>query len=55
MEACIYILTKIESGEEPVFKSFDENGEVKVKNYKTASDMYKDLGYEPGSYVKVSE
>lgn len=54
-EACVYILSKVENGEKPNFKKFDENGEVKAKNYKSASDMYKDLGYEPGSYVKVSE
>ncbi len=53
-EACIYILSKVEDGEKPNFKKFNKQ-EVKAKNYKSASEMYKDLGYEPGSYVKVSE
>ena len=54
-EACIYILSKVEDGKEPNFKKFDKDGKVKVKNYKTASEMYKDMGYDVGSYVKVSE
>lgn len=54
-EACVYILSKVENGEKPNFKKFDKDGKVKVKNYKTASDMYKDMGYDIGSYVKFSE
>ena len=54
-EACVYILSKVENGEKPNFKKFDKDGKIKVKNYKTASDMYKDMGYDIGSYVKDSE
>ena len=52
-EACLYILSMIEDGKEPVFKKKDKQKELKQK-YSKPSDMYKDMGYGSG-YVKVND
>lgn len=39
-EACAYIKMRMQEGAEPVFKK-----QGKPKRYKTASDLYKDYGF----------
>lgn len=53
-EACAYISSRIQQDEMPDFynKNKDEDGK---RSYGSASDLYKSMGYEVGSYKKVKE
>lgn len=50
-EACSYIISRIQNGEEPDF-SIDKNSSVEKQHYRSLSNMYESMGYKNGSYVK---
>ena len=52
-EACAYILGKLKDGKKPVFKKSAEKGRVK-QHYNKLSDMYKAMGFDNNSYVKIN-
>lgn len=52
-EACAYILGKLKDGKKPIFKKNVEKGRVKP-HYSKLSDMYKAMGFDNNSYVKIN-
>lgn len=45
-EACAYIVSRIQDGEEPNFSK------TVTGNFSSASELYKKMGYKPGTYKK---
>lgn len=51
-QACAYITGMIQDGEKPNFNALNKTEQQPTKHYCSLSDMYKDLGFENGAYVK---
>lgn len=51
-EACTYIQLQMQDDNKPYFRKIDEEIKSETKHFKSASDLYKSMGYEYGSYKK---
>lgn len=49
-EACAYIISKIQKGEEPDFNIQKES--LEKRHYSSLRDMYNSMGFKGGSYTK---
>lgn len=49
-EACAYIISKIQKGEEPDFNIQKES--LEKQHYSSLRDMYNSMGFKNGSYKK---
>lgn len=54
-QACAYITGMIQDGEKPNFNALKKTTQQSVKHYDSLRDMYEDLGFEYGAYVKQIE
>lgn len=52
-EACAYITSKIQKGEEPDFNIQKES--LEKQHYSSLRDMYSSMGFKNGSYTKTVE
>lgn len=50
-EACALIISKMKNNEKPVFKKKDKDT-IAVQHFSKMSDLYKNMGFEYGQYVK---
>lgn len=51
-EACTYIQLQMQDDKKPYFRKIDKETKLETKHFKSASDLYKSMGYGYGAYKK---